>query len=96
MVAPIQRFPLVRWAVLVCSFDDFGTQSHSLYHTKEIVVQPGGILRRHPNVLGWPSVCSSDGGKGVDLGERDADALVAAPDPTAAADELIGLDFKRE
>ena len=30
------------------------------------------------------------------LGERDADTLVAAPDPTAAADELIGLDFKRE
>ena len=31
-----------------------------------------------------------------ELGERDADTLVAAPDPTAAADELIGLDFKRE
>ena len=31
-----------------------------------------------------------------ELGERDADMLVAAPDPTAAADELIGLDFKRE
>ena len=30
------------------------------------------------------------------LGERDADTLVAAPDPTAAADELIGLDLKRE
>ncbi len=33
---------------------------------------------------------------GIELGERDPDALVAAPDPTAAADELIGLDFKRE
>ncbi len=31
-----------------------------------------------------------------ELGERDADTLVAAPDPTAAADELIGLDLKRE
>ena len=36
----------------------------------------------------WPAV--------VELGERDADTLVAAPDPTAAADELIGLDLKRE
>jgi hypothetical protein len=33
---------------------------------------------------------------GSNLGERDADALVAAPDPTVAADELVGLDFKRE
>ncbi len=31
-----------------------------------------------------------------ELGEGDADTLVAAPDPAAAADELIGLDFKRE
>jgi len=31
-----------------------------------------------------------------ELGKRNADTLVAAPDPTAAADESIGLDFKRE
>ena len=31
-----------------------------------------------------------------ELGERNADTLVAAPDPTAAADELIGLDLKRK
>jgi hypothetical protein len=29
MVAPEQRFPLVRWAVLVCSFDEIGTQAHA-------------------------------------------------------------------
>src|SRR5450631_177563 len=28
--------------------------------------------------------------------ERDADPLVAAPDPVAAADELIGFDQERE
>ena len=87
MVAPIQRFPLVRWAVLVCSFDDFGTQAHSPYHTKEIVVQLGGMT------IGFARRMEA---RGSNLGERDADALVAAPDPTAAADELVGLDFKRE
>jgi hypothetical protein len=36
MVAPEQQFPLVRWAVLVCSFDEIGTQAHSPYHAKEL------------------------------------------------------------
>jgi hypothetical protein len=27
MVAPKQQFPFVRWAVLVCSYDDPGTQA---------------------------------------------------------------------
>jgi len=29
MVAPEQPFPLVRWAVLVCSYDDLGTQAYA-------------------------------------------------------------------
>ncbi len=49
----------------------------------------------------WGTAVAVSGAKenpaaGIELGERDPDALVAAPDPTAAADELIGLDFKRE
>jgi hypothetical protein len=29
MVAPKHQFPLVRWAVIVCSYDDIGTQAVS-------------------------------------------------------------------
>jgi len=29
MVAPKQRFLLVHWAVLMCSYDDIGTQAYS-------------------------------------------------------------------
>jgi hypothetical protein len=37
MVAPKQRFPLVRWAVLVCSFDDLrNSGACSPCHTKEL------------------------------------------------------------
>jgi hypothetical protein len=35
MVAPKQQFPLVRWAVLVCSYDDLGTRAHAGRVTQE-------------------------------------------------------------
>jgi hypothetical protein len=37
MVAAEQGFPLVHWAVLVCSFDDFGTQVHARRITPELL-----------------------------------------------------------
>jgi len=34
MVAPKQRFLLVHWAVLVCSYDDIGTQLFAVRVTR--------------------------------------------------------------
>jgi hypothetical protein len=63
MVAPKQRFPLVHWAVLVCSYDGLGSGVCWPCHTRAIAVQPGVTLTRqnneggsaNPNVSGWPS-----------------------------------------
>ena len=61
---------------------------------------PRNRNKKHPLAIVATAVAVSERNKiaplDFELGERDADALVPAPDPTAAADELIGLDFKRE
>jgi hypothetical protein len=34
MGAPKQQFPLVRWAVIECSYDDIGTQVYAVHSTR--------------------------------------------------------------
>jgi hypothetical protein len=48
MVAPKSRFPLVRYALLVCSYDELGTQADFAAITLRVDCQPSGIAQ------GWP------------------------------------------
>jgi hypothetical protein len=46
MVAPKHQFPFVRWAVLVCSYDDPGTQAIALRQQRELPFSFIGLFRR--------------------------------------------------